>query len=152
MAITFHPNIRYLMTCRGLVGGLESSIGITIYSGAQPSAASITSSWASYNSTTAGHLVHFSSGAITQSGTIATLTTIPSPTLPTNSGEATWGIIWAINPTGEQLASSTLPSTSFIVAPVTGGGSTGIIRISNTSITTGTLVQLLDVSIFIGVS
>lgn len=123
------------MIGRGILGGLAAppgGVGVTVYSGVQPSAATITANWSLYNSTVTEYLIHFFSVGWTQPlgglATFASITTFPTLTAATRSGTGAWCIIWATNVTAPQLASGTLPNTSFLVAPVSDLAGTGTVR------------------------
>ena len=143
MTILFHPNIRNLMIGRGiLAGGLTSACGITIYSGIQPTAAAIAADWATYNSLNAKFLAHFTgaiwSHPLSGTTTFCSITTFPPATPATNTGTGSWCILWMTNPTGTQLSSTTLPSTQFIIGPVSNLTGNGIVRFStDTNFTIG---------------
>ena len=149
MTIKFHTNIRNSIVGNGLlVSGINAASGITIYSGVQPAASSIVANWSAYNSTNTSFLAHYTGAVWTQpldgAATFASLTTIPAATNATNSGTGTWCIIWCNNPTGPQLASATLPSTTFIVAPVGTMTTTGVIRFVTDTIFTAGIAKTIS--------
>jgi hypothetical protein len=148
MTVKFTTSIRNLTIGRGILSGIAASVAVSIYSGAQPTAANIITNWTSYNSTNSIFLLHYSSVGFTQpaSGILMTVTTFPAATLPTNTGTGAWAIIWATNPLIAAM-SGAIPTTSFIVGPVSDSVGNGIIRFSNTTITTGVSKSLLDGSI-----
>lgn len=143
MTILFHSNIRHLMIGRGiLAGGLTSASGITIYSGIQPTAAAIAADWPTYNSTNAKFLAHFTgavwSHPLSGTTTFCSITTFPAATPADKTGTGSWCILWMTNPTGAQLLSSTLPSTQFIIGPVSNLTGNGIVRFAtNTDFVAG---------------
>jgi hypothetical protein len=136
MAVQFNSNIRHLMIGRGLLAGFAAPAAITIYGGAKPTAAQITSSWTSYNT---NYLAHYIGGTWTQpsSGTMLSLTTIPPAVNATNSGTGTWCILWASNVSGASVAGASLPNTQFIVGDVTDFAGPGIIRFTDPAFTSG---------------
>lgn len=149
MTILFQSNIRNLMIGRGIIGGLAATVGVTIYSGVQPSAATIAGSWSSYNSANSNFLINFPAVGWTHpiSGTVtfASITAFPAATPATNTGTGTWCIVWSINPTAPQLASGTIPSTSFLVGPVTNLAGNGIVRFNpNTNFTIAVNATIAD--------
>lgn len=148
MTVKFTTSIRNLTIGRGILSGIAASVAVTVYSGVQPTAANIITNWASFNSANANFLLHYSSVGFTQpaSGILMTVTTFPVSTLPTNTGTGAWAIIWSTNPL-IGVMNGAIPTTSFIVGPVSDSVGNGIIRFSNTTITTGVSKALLDGSI-----
>lgn len=149
MTILFYTNLRNLMVGSGILKGLASSVGITVYSGVQPSAATITSNWSAYNSTNSNFLIHFPGVGWTHpsQGTVAfiSITTFPAATPATNTGTGTWCIIWSTNPSGATLSGATLPSTSFLVGNVTDLLGNGIVRFNpNTNFTAAVNATIVD--------
>lgn len=153
MTILFHPNIRNLMINQGLMYGFPASTpsqagvsAITVYSGVQPTAAQVTANWSLYNSAAGNFLVHYQGAAWGNPsyGILLQLTTIPAAVAPTNSGTASWCIIWNTNVTPAAIAGGTLPSASFIVGTVSDGVGQGVVRFSNTSLVAATPVTILD--------
>jgi len=125
------------------------TLGVTVYSGAAPTAAAVAASWATYNSSTPSFLVHYTNMTWGQPGqaTLLQMTGAPTPVTPINNGTATWAIIWAGQPTAPQLASSTLPFTKFLVVSVSDAVGDGVIRFTSTALTTGGgPVPVLDAS------
>lgn len=146
--IIFHPNIKQLFLGRGVFAAISNPNAVTVFSGTQPTAASITSSWSTYSPLV---LVHWQGAGFTMplTNSLMTVTSFPPAATATGTGTATWAIIWASNVTPASVAGSTLPNTSFIVCPVTNTGGNGVIRVTNTSITAGTSVSLADASIVV---
>ena len=126
------------MVGRGLLGGLASTVGVTVYSGTQPSAATIASNWTSYNSSNASCLIHFQGVGWTHpidgTTTFSSITTFPASTAAINSGIGEWCIVWSTAVTPTALAGATIPSTSFIIGPVSTLAGNGIVRF-NPSVT-----------------
>lgn len=124
---------------------------ITIYSGAQPTAVTVASDWASYKSSNAACLAHFISGPnwSFNAGTLTYYNTNnTSTTLTFNTGTATWAIVWtgisgSSTFTGAvsqvQLSSGTLPNSGgFAVVPVTDLAGTGLVKLADVNIVPGT--------------
>lgn len=147
MAIIIHPNIKQLYaTVMASLFAAPSSI--TIYSGAQPTAPQIIAAWPSYNTTNASFLLHYQSvtwGVPTGLTSIG-VTTFPPATLPTNTGVASWAILWMTSIAVGTMGTGTLPNLNFVVVPVSSAGGTGVVKFSDTAITTGTAVSLYDAS------
>lgn len=147
MALRFHPtNISALLIGRGiLASGINASSAITVYSGVQPTAAEIEANWSLYKSTNSNFLGHFTGAVWSQpSSLIASITTFPGAVQASNSGTAAWCIIWTINPALSEMGSSAIPSTSFIVGPVTTLVGTGVVRFNSTTFTANTSISILD--------
>lgn len=156
--LQWHSNISKLMLGRGLLwntgingwssslGGIHASQSITVFSGSQPTGASVVANWASTYAN--NYLAHFNGTSFVQQpdGNSLQLTVFPSST-PINSGTAAWAIIWdtAVNDTAVQGAS--LPSTNFLIVPVSNQTSNGIIRFQNTALVAGTPVIIADGSL-----
>lgn len=146
--ITFHPNIRNLMVGRGLLSGFSSPCAISVYSGAQPTSAEITANWSTYASGTANFLAHFVGGAWTQpAGGILLQLTVPPASTALQTGTGTWCILWSTNVSAAAVALTTLPSTAFIVGPVSVGIGPGVVRFNNPALVVSTSVTILDGSI-----
>lgn len=120
----------------------------TVFSGVQPSAASIIADWPTYS---AQYLAHFIWANTVweyynrNSEGTAYLATVQSPTATAyRTGTATWGIIWTFQnaPSEAQIQGATLPQNTFIVAPVGDFTSTDTIRLQSTSIVATTTATL----------
>ena len=164
MAIIFNYNIRNLLMHTGIHCGANtvnpststttSVWGLTILSGVQPSAATITSTWTNYNTTYLYHVQNvtlatsFSNTPGAPQGLI--LDSTPSSVAAENSGTASWGIMWPTNPTEVTIQSSSLPSTRFIVLPVTDTLGTGPIRLTSTAIVAASSYTIQDFSMVAG--
>ena len=142
----FHPNIRNLMIGQGILAALSTLVGVTVYSGSQPTAAFIEANWSNFNATP---LLHWTDVGFTQplNGILASVTTFPAPVNALLTGTASWAIIWSTNVTAVQVAAGAIPSTSFIVCPVSISSGAGVIRLTNTSIVAGASTSLIDGSI-----
>lgn len=147
--LIFSSSIRNLMLGRGLLANLSSPCSITVYSGAQPTAADFIANWASYSSSNPVFLVHYVGAVWNQpsNGVLMQLATTPAATAPLNTGTATWCIIWSTAITAIQAAAGTVPSNNFIIGPCSNAIGDGIIRFSNPALVTGTPVAILDGSI-----
>ena len=154
MALIFSPSITQLMATTAVLENLYPSLGdgntngtatsVTVYSGTQPTAATILANWGNYNSSNSNLLAHFEPIVwIIAPGNANAVQIQGTPTAtPISSGTATWAILW----TGLQanISSSTIPTTSFFVAPVTDISGTGIIRFTSAVLTSGTPVNIAD--------
>lgn len=142
----FHPNIRNLFIGRGILAGLTSTVGVTVFSGTQPPISQVEANWSTYSSQI---LVHWSGVGFTQplDGILLSVTAFPTPAVATATGTAKWAIIWSTNLLSADVAGSTLPSTSFIVVPVSIASGTGVIRVADVNITSGSSITLQDASI-----
>lgn len=166
MALIYSPSISNCFMLRGIMGAMSGvsltstfyqpqpnpTVAITVYSGTQPSAASITASWASYNTNYLFHQpgVSYIMPNFQTAGAGAFLSRNNSPTAvtATNTGTASWCIIWCSNVaagigTG-QISSSTIPNVNFIVGPVTLSTSTGLVTLTSLSVNGGTTATILD--------
>jgi hypothetical protein len=145
MTVQFHSNIRNLIVGRGLSLGFTSPCAISIFGGARPTAAQITSSWASYNTSNPNFLAHYLGATWTNpnGGTVLTLTTIPAAVNALNTGTGVWAILWATNISGASVAGSTLPSTQFIVVDVSEFAGTGVIKFTSAEFTSGVSKAIL---------
>lgn len=147
--ITFHPNLSLLMIGRGILGsGITNASAITIYGGAQPLVSDILANWTSYDSTSVNFLAHYSGCAwthpLTNSVKFCSLTTIPAAVTPSHDGNARWCIVWTTNPLLAAM-SGTIPTTSFLVGPVSNLGGLGIVKFDpDTSFTTSTPKAIAD--------
>ena len=152
MTILFQTNIRNTMIGRGILPGLAippGGVGVTIYSGVQPTAATIAANWSTYNSGNASFLIHFFNVGWTQplSGlaTFASITTFPVLTAASNTSPGAWCIIWATNVTAPNLGSGPLPNTSFLVGPVTDTVGNGVVRFNpNTNFVAASSYNITD--------
>jgi len=137
------------MIGQGIVRGLASTVAVTIYSGAQPSAATIASTWSSFNSGNASFLAHFNGVGWTHpidgTTTFASITTFPAPTPAVNTGTGAWCIVWTTNPLLAAMGTGTIPTTSFLVGPVTNLAGNGIVRFNpNTDFTIAVNATIAD--------
>lgn len=165
----FSPSIATLLCGAGILKGMgytEATFAVaqatpsvvvsaTIYSGVQPSAATIFSSWASYNTS---FLFHQPSLTIIQpswnsptTGGILVLSGSPTAVTASNSGTASWAILWCSNVasgTGAgQISNATIPNANYIVGPVTLGSGKGIITMGDTNVVSGATVSILSASL-----
>lgn len=172
MALIYHPNIKLLYIssiARALQRHLEGSgsisdatVGVTLYSGEAPLPDDVMTSWPSYNASSPNYLVYFNDSVWAQPGVnsiIATpdpllqLITQPTSRTPTNSGVATWAIMWACPttmntpPTLASMSASTLPSAGFMIVSVSDVYGSGVIRLSSTTLDTSTDVTIYQGSI-----
>jgi hypothetical protein len=147
--LIFSTSIRNLMLGRGLLANLSSPCSISVYTGAQPTAANFIANWSSYSSGNPAFLVHYTGAVWNQpsNGVLMQLATVPAATAPANTGTATWCIIWSTAITGIQMAAGTVPSNNFIIGPCSDAIGDGIIRFSNPALVASTPVVILDGSI-----
>jgi hypothetical protein len=145
MTLLYNGNIRNLFMGRGILAAFSSPCAITVYSGAQPTAAAVTAGWTSYNQPNANYLAHYIGAAWTQpSGGILLQLTIPPAVVVEKSGTATWAILWTTNVTYAATQGSTLPSTSFMVVSVSDSVGAGVIRFANPTLSAGISTAILD--------
>lgn len=146
----FHPNIENLLIGRGILGGgLTLPIGISVFSGEQPSAAELIANWSAYNSTNPNFLIHFKnvvwSHPMNGAAKFCSISVFPPPTLPLHTGTGQWCIIWTSNPSDGQLTSTALPQQSFLMGPVSALDGKGIVRFTgSTDFATGTARSIAD--------
>jgi hypothetical protein len=163
MTIIYQENIRNMYLATGIMVYLTQgdpqtvvSASITIYSGAQPTAATIESNWANYNTS---YLLHLPNSSIQQPnakvpgiGVSIVNYGLPATQIAANTGTATWAILWIANVAGGsssgQISGDTLPSTTFLVLPVSDLTQTYPVRLPNTSITSGLSYSIGDLNIF----
>ena len=160
MAILFNQNIKNLIIGRGLLGNMAGATGygnlvatvsVTIFSGTQPAAADIAANWTNYNTSYLSHWVGVQYDQplynTPGSGVVLSMVGTPAPVTAYNTGTASWGIIWTNNLAPSSIQGTSLPNPNFIVGNVSIGGGSGIIRLSNLSITAGASTSLLDSSV-----
>lgn len=151
MTLLYSNSIRNLMTNRGMAQGF-SSPSVTIYSGVQPAASVVTSSWGSYNNTNSNLLWHAQSGltlSVATSGLSIYGSALPS-TIPVRNGTASWGIIWSGSVAYSAMGTSSIPNSSFIVVPVTDTSGNGVIRLQSTTLSTATTATIINLGFSIG--
>lgn len=169
MALLFSPSIANMFVFRGILGAVTGvattgqtysqqptvTLAVTIYSGVKPSAATITSSWSSYNTTYLFHQpgVNYVQAQfnLVPGGGFLTRSNNPTAVTALNAGTASWCIIWCNNVaagTGAgQIGNATLPNANFIVGDVTIGSGDGIVTLNSLAITGGSTVTILDSTI-----
>jgi hypothetical protein len=152
MALIYSSSVSGLVIYQGLqsvIHGTAGAVGMSVYSGTQPTAAQVTSNWSTYNSSSSNFLLHYTGAVWSQPvGSQLQLTTIPASATSAQTATATWCIIWAAAVTAVNVASTTLPNTSFIVVSCTDNMNNGVIRFTNTSFTSGQSVTILDGSFY----
>lgn len=131
-------------------GTTVTNRAITLYSGVQPSADTIVSNWTSYNT---NFLVHWQNIPLYNyspdlSYPVLTNSTLPAAVNATNSGTASWAIVWCGTPatgTGSgQIGNATIPTTGIFVVPVSDVFGNGVIKMSSLTITSGNPYMILD--------
>lgn len=164
MAVLFQKNIRNFMSwafisqgTNSTSYGLTTTYAITVFSGVQPSASTIQSSWSSYNTTFLCHwqgviLYNVYSQSPASSGYPQgfVLQNNPGSVTAINSGTASWCILWPTNPTQATVSGSSLPSTKFMVGPVSNQASNGLVRFISTSFTSGSSYSINDINLILG--
>jgi len=165
MTVIYHRNIRNCYLAQGIMKNLPDWVyyqpgspyvaSITIYGGSQPTAATIEATWTNYNTS---YLLHLPDTSIQQPtaqtpGTGVAIINYGVPTVQTatNTGTAAWAILWlqniAAGSSSGQIGNATLPSTNFMVLPVSDLTKTYPVRLSNTSIETGLTYTIGDLNI-----
>ena len=147
MSLTYHPNIRQLFADR-IVATIASNASITIYSGTQPSSATIQSSWSSYNSSSSSFLYHNPNNGLvyTRTGGVTVYASaFPSLAIPTRAGTASWAILWQAQVSNTSIAAATIPNASFIVVPVTVTTGNGVLKVNSVAFTTSTAVTISSI-------
>jgi len=136
------------MVGRGLKDGFAASVAISIYSCAQPTAASVVSNWTAYTTTGGSLLAHYigASWYLPAEGPLLQLG-IPAAVVAIGTGAAVTAILWSINVTAAQMALTTLPSASFIIAPCSLNSEPGVIRFADINFVAGVSKAILDGSI-----
>lgn len=163
----FSPSVAGLMAGRGVMvpmgmttnSAVNVTVSLTVYSGSQPSANAIESGWTNYNTTYLFHMPNVEYELLfntsnTQCGLI-TNSNFPTSNAAVNGGTASWCIIWCSNvqngnSTG-QIANTTIPNTQFLVGPVTEPWGNGVVRLSNTTITSTQTYNFVDSTIYFSV-
>lgn len=124
---------------------------ITIYSGSQPNANVLISDWATYNTSYLIHksdvIIYMPNNSTKENTKILTSRTTITPQTAINTGNAEWCVIWIGNQPESNVTGATIPNTSFIIAPVTDPLGNGVVRLSNTVISTNDSVSIVDVSL-----
>lgn len=145
MALSYHGNIRNLYMGRGIGAGFSTTFAITIYSGSQPSAATITADWASYNQPNSIFLAHYIGASWTQPsyGLLLQLG-LPASVAADKSGTASWAILWATNASLAQVQAGTIPTSAFMVVPCSDSVGQGVIRFTNPILTASVFTPILD--------
>ncbi|CAB4146676.1 hypothetical protein UFOVP1008_37 [uncultured Caudovirales phage] len=137
--------------------GLSGACAITAYSGAQPTAAQITSS---YNAYSGQALIHWtgatwiqptSPNSASETQQFMTLN-VPTSKVAFVGGTAQWAILWGPTPAVTEAAvkTSALPSTIFYVVPVTDNAGKGVVKMTSTALALGSSYQPSDVTIRVG--
>jgi hypothetical protein len=159
MAVTFFSDVLNAFVYAGIQSmwswNPSYQTSVTVFSGTQPTAAQVTSSWSTYS---AVYLVHWT-GVVwptpigyntLDSGNVTTATT-PAAQTAFRSGTATWAILWPFNISEATVQGASLPNASFVILPVSASGGTGCVRLASTTIASGTSYQPTDISIKTGI-
>lgn len=156
MAILFNRNIQNLFLLSGVIWACQTrpdfvsgTFGVTVFSGSQPSAATIASNWTNYNTTFLAHwqTVQIKHTNYNTTGSFLELYAPVGSSTAANSGTASWAIMWPNSTTQANVSSSTLPSNQFIVVPVSDTAGNGVIRFINNVLVSGSSYQINDVLI-----
>lgn len=143
MALLFHPNMAYLAINRGFGAGISSSL--TVFGGAQPSPAEIIQNWATYRTS---FLLHHTGAAWTHpingTTTFLSLTTLPAAATANATGTGEWAVLWSTPVAQGSLSSPTIPSTSFVVVPVSAQVGQGVVRYLSNIFSAGVSYSVLD--------
>lgn len=140
---------------------LQNNKSLTIYGGTQPSSQDIITNWnAKYrqgSTDPAAPLLHLTSVAldrVTGNWLNTTLgygsiinNLVPTPTNAFVTGIATWAIWWSTAATLANIQSSSIPSSSFIVLPVTDYTGNGIVKLTSTNLTAGSSYTIASLSL-----
>lgn len=151
MAMLFSANVHKMWLARiGIkISGANSTpftSAVTVYSGAQPTAATIAAGFSSYNSTNAIFLAHYQSIPWSVDGTTLAFYSIGTPPAApnaSNTGTGAWAIIWWTNPALASMGGA-IPTTSFMVVPVSVTSQLGVIRFASLSFTSGAANAITD--------
>lgn len=145
MAIVYSTSFRTVYTTK-LSQAFSSSTSLTIYSGAQPTPATLISSWSSYNSTNSNFLWHCPNGlTLSVTGSVNIYASgIPSSILPYNNGTASWAVLWSSAIAYSSMGSGTIPNTYFMICPVTSNTGNGVVRLQTTTLETSTAMTILN--------
>ena len=158
MALTFFSDVLNAFVYNGIYSqvswNVSTNTSVTVFSGTQPSAADVLASWPTYS---AQYLAHWTgvqwptpAGYNTLgSGNQITANT-PAAQNAFRSGTATWAIWWTSNISEATVQGASLPSTAFVILPVSGSTGTGCVRMTSTSLTSGVSYQPTDITIRTG--
>jgi hypothetical protein len=163
MSLIFSPQTRTLvagsllrsMSTYVLYSGPNAPVqwSVTVFGGAQPTAAAIAADWTQYNASP-NMLVHFTNPSfyLVQPGNMLQMSTAPTPKNAMNTGIATWAIIWGgtngpAPVTDVAIVDTPLPRTRFMVVPVSDSIGNGVVRLDSTSLTVGVPAAIGDVTL-----
>lgn len=157
MTILFHPNICNVMIGRGLLEGFTTKPGysykgtaISVFSGVQPLAKDLITYWNSYNSNTNILLAHYNDAEWWQASEGRLLSLKIARTINTSlkTGVASWCVLWSKEVDVNSLNTDTIPSTEFIIGPVSLNEGSGLVRYeTDLNIVSGTPKLIYDGSI-----
>lgn len=148
MALIYPTTFRNLIAEYGFRRGF-SNPSITIYAGTQPASSTLISSWSSYNSSSSNLLWHVQGSASSlQFSLLNNVTmyasTLPTSTNPVRNGTASWAVVWATNIAYSAMGISTIPSTYFMIVPVSLTTGNGVCRLQSTTLSTATATTISD--------
>ena len=151
MALIFSTSFTQLMAnviYQVVSGNVDSSATstVTVYSGTQPAASDIIANWANYTSAGATYLANFTGieWQLDPGNTSACTIFQSTAATPVNSGTATWAILWgqAYLADASLASGGAIPTSTFIVVPVSDITGTGIIQFTSAALTAGTPVTI----------
>lgn len=145
MTLIYNSGVRSLITSSGIRDGF-SNPSMTMYAGTQPTPTTLINSWSSYNYNTSNFLWHAQTGLtllVTGSGVSIFAVNVPSA-VPVRSGTASWAVIWSGAVTTGTMTTSSIPSSSFMICPVSLNTSNGVVRLTSTTLSAGTTATIAD--------
>lgn len=132
---------------------ITTNWGVTVYSGAQPTATNFITNWTSYRTSYLAHWTPFTwsqpdVGTYTR-GDYLQVSSYPSAQVALNTGTVSWGVLWANSSNSTVLQNSAnVITTSFILCPAGDFLSNSVIRFANASIVSGQSYPLQDIILF----
>jgi hypothetical protein len=134
--------------------GIRAKLGthaITIYAGTQPTPATVETNWATdYVSANANFLAHYQGAVWTVNNASDTGTlTPPAAVNASNTGTGAWAILWASNPALASM-NGAIPTTAFMVVPVTVSGGQGVIQVASLAFTSGVSKAIASGTLLVG--
>lgn len=128
-----------------MYGTTAGSNSISVYSGAIPATQTIISNWSTYNYNSSLCLWSSVGGCTLQilTDTILSASALPAAAAPLRNGTASWFILWSgtVN-----INSVTIPSTKFMVGDVSNLFGTGILKFTDTALSTSTSIAPSELS------
>lgn len=147
MAWKFTSPLANLYIKRFVIDGFSATWSCTIFPGTTPTTtADVSSNWSTYKTTFLVHWTGLSwihpNANIFNRGNQC-VASIPAAATAASGAPttATWGILWTTGITQLQLANASIPSGQYVVVDVTDNTGNGVIRLADTSITSGQTYQ-----------